>query len=209
MIRAIVFDMDGVLIDAREWHYEALNRALGLVGFEISRFDHLSSYDGLPTRRKLEMLTVERALPSQLHEFLGGLKQMYTMELVHTRCKPIFQHEFAISQLKSAGYRLALASNSTRNSVLAMMTRSNLLEYFDELLSNEDVEIGKPDPAIYAKAMSLLSVQPAETLIVEDNEHGVAAARASGAHVMVVDSPEAVHLDAILARVASAEAAMA
>ncbi len=50
MIKAVVFDMDGVLIDAREWHYEALNRALGLFGYEITRYDHLSTYDGLPTR---------------------------------------------------------------------------------------------------------------------------------------------------------------
>ncbi len=69
-IRAVMFDMDGVLIDAREWHYEALNRALGLLGFTINRYDHLSSYDGLPTRRKLEMLSIERGLPRGLHDFL-------------------------------------------------------------------------------------------------------------------------------------------
>jgi beta-phosphoglucomutase len=207
MIRAVVFDMDGVLIDAREWHYEALNRALGLVGFQISRFDHLSSYDGLPTRRKLEMLTVERGLPEQLHEFLGDLKQRYTMELVHTRCKPVFQHEYALARLKAGGYRLGVASNSMRSSVHAMLARSDLLDYFDLTLSNEDVEIGKPDPAIYVLAMSRLDVTPAETLIVEDNEHGVAAARASGAHVMVVGSPEAVTLDALRARIATAELA--
>lgn len=209
MIRAVVFDMDGVLIDAREWHYEALNRALGLVGFEISRFDHLSSYDGLPTRRKLEMLTIERGLPRQLHEFLGDIKQMYTMELILTRCKPVFQHEFALSRLKADGYRLAVASNSTRGSVVSMMTRANLLPYFDELLSNEDVEAAKPDPAMYTKAMELLAVEPAETLIVEDNEHGIAAARASGAHVMVVESPEDVTLHGIRDRIAATGGAIA
>ena len=78
-IRAIVFDMDGVLIDAREWHYEALNQALGLLGFSISRFDHLSTYDGLPTRRKLEMLSMERGLPRALHDFINALKQEYTI----------------------------------------------------------------------------------------------------------------------------------
>jgi HAD superfamily hydrolase (TIGR01509 family) len=206
MIRAVVFDMDGVLIDAREWHYEALNRALALVGFQISRFDHLSSYDGLPTRRKLEMLTVERGLPQQLHAFLGDLKQRYTMELIQTRCKPIFQHEFALSRLKADGYLLAVASNSTRSSVEAMLTRSDLIGYFDHMLSNEDVAVGKPDPAIYVQAMSLLSVEPAETLIIEDNEHGVAAARASGAQVMVVDTPDAVSLQAIRAQIATVEA---
>ena len=50
MIRGVVFDMDGVLIEAKDWHYEALNRALGLFGFGISRYEHLTTYDGLPTR---------------------------------------------------------------------------------------------------------------------------------------------------------------
>ena len=55
-IKAIIFDMDGVLIEAKDWHYEALNRALSLFGMEISRYDHLVTYDGLPTTKKLEML---------------------------------------------------------------------------------------------------------------------------------------------------------
>ncbi len=59
-IEAVVFDMDGVLIDAKDWHYHALNRALAHFGYSISRGDHLSTYDGLPTRHKLEMLSKER-----------------------------------------------------------------------------------------------------------------------------------------------------
>ncbi|HCF3308648.1 TPA: HAD hydrolase-like protein, partial [Pseudomonas aeruginosa] len=55
MIKAVIFDMDGVLIEAKDWHYDALNKALNLFGYNISRHDHLTSYDGLPTSRKLEM----------------------------------------------------------------------------------------------------------------------------------------------------------
>ena len=53
-IKAVLFDMDGVLIDARDWHYEALNKALAIFGMEINRYDHLVTYDGLPTKKKLE-----------------------------------------------------------------------------------------------------------------------------------------------------------
>ena len=74
-VEAVVFDVDGVLVDAREWHYEALNRALALLGFPISRFDHLSTYDGLSTRQKLELLSTERGLPRPLHPFVNELKQ--------------------------------------------------------------------------------------------------------------------------------------
>ncbi|MDS1346373.1 HAD hydrolase-like protein [Planktothrix agardhii] len=77
-ISAILFDMDGVLVDATEWHYQALNRALHLFGFNISRYQHLSTYNGLPTRKKLEVLTVEQSLPLGLHEIICKLKQIYT-----------------------------------------------------------------------------------------------------------------------------------
>lgn len=188
-IRAVIFDMDGVLIDAREWHYEALNRALAHFGFAISRFDHLSTYDGLPTRRKLEMLSLERGLPRPLHSFLNELKQRYTMEIVHAMCKPTFQHEYALSRLRREGYRLGVASNSVGNTVETMMDKSGLRPYLDVLVSNEDVTNGKPDPEIYLLAMQRLEVDPQQCLIVEDNEHGVRAARASGGHVLVVGEP--------------------
>jgi len=207
MIRAIVFDMDGVLIDAKEWHYEALNRALRLFGYEISRHEHLTTYDGLPTRVKLDMLSIERGLPRDLHRFINELKQQYTMDLVNQFCRPRFVHEYALSRLKTAGYKLAVASNSIRATVDLMMRRAALDRYLDATLSNEDVASPKPDPAIYLKAMDILSVKPHETLVVEDNEHGIRAARAAGAHVMVVEDVEEVNLGNILARIAEAERA--
>lgn len=204
-IKAVVFDMDGVLIDAREWHYEALNRALGLLGYEITRYEHLTTYDGLPTKRKLRMLTVERGLPEELHGFLNSLKQQYTLELVATRCKPVFHHQYALSQLKAAGFKLGVASNSVRRTVEEMMERSDLMRYLDVTISNEDVSRPKPDPGMYLAALDRLGVRPEETVIVEDNENGVKAATAAGAHVLVVEGPDDVTLDAIRSRIAMAE----
>lgn len=103
-IKAVIFDMDGVLIDAKEWHYEALNKALRLFGFEISRYDHLVTFDGLPTAKKLEMMTVERGLPKSLHQLINDMKQIYTMEYVYMKCKPLFVHQYALSRLKSEGF---------------------------------------------------------------------------------------------------------
>jgi beta-phosphoglucomutase len=116
-IKAVIFDMDGVLIDAKEWHYEALNKALALFGHNISRADHLSTFDGLPTRTKLEMLSKEHGLPRGLHKVLNELKQKYTLDQVHLNCRPIFIHEYALSQLKQKGYKIGVASNSVRQSV--------------------------------------------------------------------------------------------
>jgi HAD superfamily hydrolase (TIGR01509 family) len=192
-IKAIIFDMDGVLIDARDWHYESLNKALSLFGAEISRYDHLVTFDGLPTKRKLEMLSLEGDFPKSLHGFVNDLKQQYTMEIIYSKCKPIFQHQYALAKLKNDGYHLVVCSNSIRKTVDVMMEKSGLMQYLDFFLSNQDVKEGKPDPEIYNAAIARLGLQPEDCLIIEDNENGIKAAIASGSHVLKVDNPDEVH----------------
>lgn len=201
MIKAIIFDMDGVLIDAREWHYESLNKALNLFGAEISRYDHLVTFDGLPTKKKLEMLSLEGDFPKGLHHFVNDLKQQYTMDIVQARCKPVFQHQYALSKLKDSGYHLAVCSNSIRNTVEVMMNKAGLIPYLDFIISNQDVKNGKPDPEMYNIAISRLGLDAKECLIIEDNENGVKAALASGGHLLKVESPEDVHYYNIINRI--------
>lgn len=187
-VKAILFDMDGVLIEAKDWHYEALNRALDCFGLAIQRDEHLAVYDGLPTRRKLELLSASRGLPRALHSFLNNLKQRYTMEIAHSRCRPVFQHQYALSRLRREGYRLCVCSNSIRATVELLMRLSGLDAYIELQMSNEDVKLPKPDPEIYVTTFQKLGLAPPECLIIEDNEHGIRAAQASGANVMMVSS---------------------
>lgn len=185
-IKAVIFDMDGVLIEAKDWHYEALNQALGLFGLEITRHEHLTTYDGLPTKDKLIMLSRDKGLSPALHDFINEMKQQYTMDMVYKFCKPMFHHEFALSHLKQEGYKLAVASNSIKNSISVMMDKARLAEYLEFFISNQDVSKGKPDPEMYNLAISKLGLIPNECVIVEDNENGIRAAKASGAHVLEV-----------------------
>ena len=201
MIKAVIFDMDGVLIDAKEWHYEALNKALGLFGYEISRYDHLETYDGLPTSKKLEMLTMEKGMPQKLHTFINSLKQQYTVDKIFTDCHPMFHHEYALSSLKAEGYHIAVASNSIRKTVELMMEKSNLLPYLDFFLSNQDVTKSKPDPEIYHTAVSRLGLEPQECLVVEDNRNGIQAAKTAGTHVMEVNTVYDVNYENIQAHI--------
>ncbi len=187
-VKAILFDMDGVLIDAKEWHYEALNRALKLFGFEISRFEHIHTFDGLPTKDKLKLLSEGSNLPVELHDFINAVKQKYTMELINERCKPRFQHEYALSRLKEDGYKIAVCSNSIRKTIEEMMEKSELMPYVDLIMSNQDVTKAKPDPEIYVKSMKKFKLKPEECLILEDNKNGIKAALASGGHLLKVDS---------------------
>lgn len=204
-IKAVIFDMDGVLIEAKDWHYEALNKALGLFGYEISRYEHLTSYDGLPTKTKLKRLTMEKGLPEYLHSFINEMKQQYTMNMIHAYCRPRFNHEYALSRLKAEGYKLAVGSNSIRNTIDVMMEKANLQQYLDFTLSNQDVSQPKPNPEIYLKAIQRLGFKPEECLIVEDNENGIRAALASGAHLLAVKSVDEVNYENITNRIKDIE----
>jgi beta-phosphoglucomutase len=196
-IKAVIFDMDGVLIEAKDWHYEALNKALGLFGMEISRYDHLVTYDGLPTKKKLEMLSLERGLPTALHQFINDIKQIYTMEIVYAKCKPQFYHEYALSKLKKSGYKMAVCTNSIRNTMEVMLRKAALIEYLDFQISNEDVKHPKPHPQMYDVAIQKMGLLPEQCLIVEDNENGIKAAIASGAHVLKIEGIEEVNFQNI------------
>jgi HAD superfamily hydrolase (TIGR01509 family) len=187
-IKAILFDMDGVLIEAKDWHFDALNDALGLFGQHISYDEHLAVFDGLPTRKKLEILTRTRGLSPRLHDFINHYKQRRTMEMIYTRCRPLFHHQYALARLNREGYGIAVCSNSIRSTVEAMMERSGLLERLDFFLSNEDVAKPKPAPDIYLLGAARFELAPSECLIVEDNEHGIEAANASGGHLLQVAS---------------------
>jgi beta-phosphoglucomutase-like phosphatase (HAD superfamily) len=208
-IRAVVFDMDGVLIEARDWHYEALNRALGHFGWNISRADHLTTFNGLPTRDKLDILTRTQGLPRELHGFLNRLKQRYTRELIVTCCEPTYNHRYCLSKLAADGYALACASNSIRQTIVDILQLAALDTYLPLVVSNEDVTNAKPAPEIYLTACARLGLHPSQVLVVEDSEHGIAAARASGCHVLVVADPDDVTYDRVVAAIAHANAELA
>ena len=201
MIEAVIFDMDGVLIDAKEWHYEALNKALCLFGCEITRHEHLVSYDGLPTKEKLKMLTLERNLPAKLHGFINEMKQRYTVEAIFNYCRPNFYHQYALARLRQDEYKIAVCSNSIRNTVQLMMEKSDLLKYVEFYLSNQDIRKPKPDPEIYCMAMEKLLVKPERCLILEDNKHGIMSAEAAGGYVYIVEDVKEVTYDNIVRKI--------
>ena len=205
-IKAILFDMDGVLIDAKDWHYDALNKALSLFGMKISHYDHLVTYDGLPTKKKLEMLTLERGLPRALHGFINEMKQEFTFQMGYANCKPTFIHQYALTHLKAQGYKMVSCSNSTRKTMTVLFERAALTQYFDFYLSNQDVKEAKPHPEMYITAIQRLDLKPEECLILEDNENGIKAAHASGAHLLIIHDVHQVNLENITKRISEIEA---
>jgi len=187
---AVIFDMDGVLIDARDWHYRALNDALEIFDASIDRHEHETRFDGLPTRVKLQMLTDEGKLPAHLHELIDEVKQERTLREAAQRCFPRVEHLLMMEWLKREGISIGLATNSIRRTTLAMLDFAGLLNYLDVIVTNEDVRNAKPAPDIYLEAVRLLGVTPGQTLVVEDSEFGIRSAEAAGCTVIRVSGIE-------------------
>lgn len=198
MIKFIIFDLDGVLVEAKQIHYVTLNQALSEVDnrFVISEAEHLSVYDGLKTTQKLELLTKNKGLHPDFYQSIWNRKQFLTTEAI-SQLTPDKRLIDIFKQLREKGYQLACCSNSIRRSVLIMLSKIGLIEYMDLILSNEDVKNSKPHPEIYWKAMSIMGVLPEETLIVEDSPYGLLAASRSRANVLRVDDPEDLKLSKI------------
>ncbi|CAN1486574.1 COG0637 Predicted phosphatase/phosphohexomutase [Microbacteriaceae bacterium] len=196
-IKAIVFDMDGTLVDAKEWHFHALNDALSIFGLEISAQDHESRFDGLPTRKKLEILSEEMGLPKSLHNIISSIKQDRTLRFVANECFPKMEQLLMFQWIRSKGLLLAVATNSIRRTAEQMLSSAGLLGQLDVLLTNEDVSLPKPDPEIYLRAAFELGVLPHECLVVEDNEYGITSATTAGCQVVRVSKVEQTRISLI------------
>jgi HAD superfamily hydrolase (TIGR01509 family) len=192
--KTVLFDMDGVLIDAREWHYNALNEALEIFGYHISSLEHLERFDGMTTKMKLKILSDERGLPSSLHDLISDVKQDRTLRIAAAKCYPNVQHLILIIRLRELGFKVGVVTNSIRKTTEFMLNYAGILDYLDILITNEDVKRGKPSPEGYLKAMKELGATPEDTWVVEDGEYGVEAARNAGANVIRVSAPDEVNL---------------
>jgi HAD superfamily hydrolase (TIGR01509 family) len=187
MIKLVLFDLDGVLVEAKNIHFEALNEALDYQ-YRISWSEHLSKYDGLKTNQKLEMLTLDKGLPKEKYSQVWSQKQKLTLEKLRQieRSDEIAE---SIYELCSRDLKIGVCSNSIKRTIITVLNRLMIIEDIDFIVSNEDVKNSKPHPEMYWKAMSMAGVLPSETLIVEDSPYGLQAAYRAGANVFRVKTP--------------------
>ena len=202
MIKLIIFDLDGVLVEAKNIHFETLNEALSIVGknFIITWEEHLSKYDGLKTNQKLEMLTKQKGLPLESHNFIWEKKQELTLKSLR-KLKKSKELKYCLKKLSEDGYKIACCSNSIRKTILTVLSKLEIIEYFDLIVSNQDVKNSKPHPEIYLKAISYFNLLPEETLIIEDSPYGLLAANRSNSYILRVDSPKDVVYENILYKI--------
>lgn len=190
MIKLIVSDFDGCLADLKLVHYESLNDALKSVDkkYVISNDEHTLVYDGLSTRKKLNLLVKNKNFPQEFIDDVFNLKQKLTTDLINKNLFTNIRLIEILTTLKNEGYTLYVGSNAIRETIITGLHRLGVLHLFDKIFSNEDVFNQKPNSEVYLRCMLDARVQPHETLIIEDSKHGRIAAKHSGAHICGVDS---------------------
>jgi HAD superfamily hydrolase (TIGR01509 family) len=185
--KLIIFDLDGVLIDSKDLHFDSLNAALSLIDkkYIISRDEHLSVYDGLSTSKKLELLSQLKNLPNSEHYKVWQYKQSATVDLIKNfkKDKKLIN---IFKKLKELNYQIAVASNSIRETVKHALISIGVIEFVDYTVSNQDVSSSKPFPEMYWKCMTALKCLPKDTIIIEDSFIGRQAATDSGCHLLAI-----------------------
>ena len=186
MIKAIIFDLDGVLVDTKQIHFEALNAALRKYKFEkISIDDHIKVFDGLPTNEKLKILQKKKNLPKKYFLKINKYKQKVTTEILK---KNIKKNDKIIHMMKNlhGKYKIAVATNAVNSTLKICLNKLGISKYVDFKLSNEDIVNPKPNPEIYLRIFIKFGIYPSEALIVEDSHYGREAAISSGAKLLPI-----------------------
>lgn len=185
--RLIIFDLDGVLIDSKDIHFEALNEALSEINhsYKISYTEHVKSFDGMNTRDKLKVLAEKFNLSAHDQESIWINKQKSTEKLLYDlKSDPQLIGYF--EEIKKSNIHIAVASNSIRSTVEMVLRNLGILEFVDFYLGNEDVVNHKPHPEIYWECMIAFNAIPSRTVIFEDSRIGRKGAMESGGQLFSV-----------------------
>ncbi|WP_435091171.1 HAD-IA family hydrolase [Candidatus Pelagibacter bacterium nBUS_30] len=186
MIKTIIFDLDGVLVNTKLIHFEALNISLKKFKFkEISLDDHNKIYDGLPTNEKLRILNKKQNLPIKYFSKINNYKQKITSQILKKNIKKD-QNILKILRYLHKDYKIAVATNAVRSTLEICLSKLGILKYIDYKLSNEDINKPKPNPEIYLKIFIHFGIYPNEALIIEDSHYGREAAISSGAKLLPI-----------------------
>lgn len=191
MIDTIIFDLDGVLINSKNLHFEALNRALSdsKIKYQISYEDHLKTYDGLPTINKLNILNKKKYVPKKLNKKIKLLKNKYTRKLLEKNLS--YDKEiFSTFKKLSKKYKIGIATNAIEETLNIAIKKLKIKNFIDYSISTKNIKNSKPHPEIYLRCMVNLSSKPKNTLILEDSHNGRISAKESGAKLMPIKSLE-------------------
>ncbi len=182
---AVIFDLDGTLVDSEPHYYEAGRRTLERYGVTGYTWEEHSRFIGVGTRETLEALRERYALDVSVDELLA-VKNRHYLELTGSGTAVFPRMRSFVERLHTAGHRLAVASGSSRAAIEAALTATGLSALLPVYVSAEEVGRGKPEPDVFLAAARLLGTDPADCVVVEDAAPGVEAARRAGMRCIAV-----------------------
>lgn len=194
MIKAFIFDMDGVIIDSEPLHFESDRRTMKEYGIIISD-EILNQYVGITNFRMWRELIERFQLKATVETLLDKQMQHKCQLINESPMVPIEGVLELLTVLKHQGIKTGLASSSNRDFIELILDKLQLTSYFEVVVSGEDIVNGKPAPDIFLKAAELLDVSPEQCMVLEDSEHGVNAAKAAGMVCIGYKNPNSGHQD--------------
>ena len=200
-LKAVIFDMDGVIVDSEPWHEHAFREVFQELGYGETHGIHFPDYFGR-SDRTLWVDFVAQHQPSQTLEELTALKQSRTVKLLREK-QPIYAGLPELVEKCSVRYQLAVASGSTHPVIKEVLALGNLRRFFATVVSSDDVQHGKPAPDIFLRAAELLGVDRTECCVIEDSRAGVEAALAAGMNVIAITNSLPAHKLASATRIVS------
>ena len=189
-MKAVIFDMDGVIADTNPHHHIAWKKYYERHGKTLSDEEFVQHISGKHNNHILAHLFEGRELSKAEGAQLAYEKEALFRELYHDFVQPVPGLITFLESLKAAGIKMAVATSAPVENLDFVIDALQFRPYFDALLNESLVTRPKPDPEIYLKAMQLLGVEPAESVVFEDSITGINAGKAAGARVVGVATTE-------------------
>lgn len=187
MIKAVIFDLDGVLADTEAFSGRASRKTLKEFGIELSPEERKKAFG----RRDLDIFRdaiKARNLDLKPEELAGEKDRIYS-GLIKGRVRPLPGAREILKRLRERGTPFVIASSGSLTKIRASLTETGLLSLINTIVSADDINHGKPHPEIFLKAAWKLGMKPGECLVVEDAQAGIEAAKAAGMKCLALKSP--------------------
>jgi HAD superfamily hydrolase (TIGR01549 family) len=189
MIKAVIFDMDGVIIDSEPLYFKVCNEYLEAYGVKITKDEYLS-YIGKPAHEIWISIKEKYKISKAIEELITENRKCYIEYIINdTTERPIQGVDRLIKDLYENHIKMALASSSSQEIISIILNKFDLKKYFDVIVSGDDIKEGKSSPKIFLHTAERLGIKPSMCLVIEDSCSGVKSAKEAGMICAALKNP--------------------